>query len=315
MLSYDDLAIFIAVVEGGSFVAASNKINIPSSTLSRRLSRLEDDLQIKLLERTSRKIRLTEHGSVFYEQCSPLIQQLKENSKSLAESSEKLHGKLKITAPTYVGNELIANILLDFTKSHPEIDMEIYLSNAIKDLIDDDIDVAIRVGPLEDSSFVAQRLWDVQFLLCASPEYIEEYGSPESPEDLANHKGVVLDTVPAPWRFYHKTEHKEVFVTPSRRVELSDFKLAIQSVSSGIGISCIPIIYAMEKFKNGELIPLLTEYEVLTSRTVYAVCSGKRYLPMKTKLFIDYVKSRVSHFEKDEAIILARIKGGAGIKK
>lgn len=287
MLSYDDLAIFVAVVERGSFVAAASKTNIPSSTLSRRLSRLEDELKIKLLERTSRKLRLTERGKVFYEQCSPLIQQLKENSKALAESNEKLHGKLKVTAPTYVGNEVISDILVEFIKSHPEIDMDIFLSNTIEDLIDEDIDVAIRVGPLEDSNFVAQRLWDIRFVLCASPEYIQKYGSPVTPEDLVDHKGVVINTIPAPWRFFQSTEQKEMYVTPSSCVEVNDFRLAIQSVSSGIGISCIPIIYAMEKFRNGELISLLPDYEVLTTRTVYAVCSGKRYLPMKTKLFID----------------------------
>lgn len=308
MLSYDDLAIFVAVVENGSFVAAAGKTNIPSSTLSRRLRRLEDNLKVKLLERTSRKIRLTERGKVFYDQCLPLIQQLKENAKLLTESNETLHGKLKITAPTYVGNQVISDVLVEFIKKYPEIDIDIILSNSLEDLIDEDIDVAIRVGPLENSNFVAQRLWDIQFVLCASPEYLHQSGLPGSPDELNNHKAVVLDTVQTPWRFFHKSDHKEFFVSPPDRVEVNDFRLAIQAVSSGVGISCIPVIYAMEKFKNGKLIPLLSDYEVLSTRTVYAVCSGKRYLPMKTKLFIDYIKSRAIDFKNLEAQVLSSIK-------
>ncbi|VAW62952.1 hypothetical protein MNBD_GAMMA11-3209, partial [hydrothermal vent metagenome] len=124
MWSYDDLAIFVGVVERGSFIAAAKKMKIPSSTVSRRLSCLEADLGVKLLERTSRKIHLTEKGKLFYEQCSSQINQLGEHAKALTASIDDIHGKLKITAPTYVGNEVMADLFTDFVKQNPGIELE-----------------------------------------------------------------------------------------------------------------------------------------------------------------------------------------------
>jgi len=292
LLSYDDLAIFIAVVERGSLIAAAKKTNIPSSTLSRRLSRLEADLKIKLLERNSRKIHLTEKGKIFFEQCSPLIHQLKENTKSLSESIDKIHGKLKITAPTYMGNTLMADLILDFMKLNPEINLEMVLSNGIEDIIDEEIDIAIRIGPLEDSTFIAQHLWDIEYALCASPDYLAKHGTPSVPEDIKNHQAIILNTQPYPWRFRLLNKQTDTYVSPLNRLVLNDFKLAIHAASNGIGIICLPRSFAQEKFKSRELIQLMPQYELLNRRTAYAVYPERRYLPKKTQLFIAYLKEK-----------------------
>lgn len=291
-MRYDDLAIFVAVVERGSFIAAANKTNIPSSTLSRRLSRLEADLKIKLLERTSRKIHLTEKGKLFYEQCSPLIQQLKQNTKALTESIDKAYGKLKITVPTYIGNTMMADFFVDFMKLNPEIDLEMILSNEIEDILDEEIDIAIRIGPLNDSNFIALHLWEIDYVLCASPEYLNKCGTPTTPEEIKNHQAIILRTQPFPWRFRLLKEQLDACITPLSRLVLNDFQLAIHAAINGIGITCLPCSIAKEKFKSGELVQLMPQYELLNRRTAYAVYPEKLYMPKKTRLLIDYIKEK-----------------------
>lgn len=298
-MRYDDLAIFIAVVERGSLIAAANKINIPSSTLSRRLSRLEADLKIKLLERTSRKIHLTEKGKIFYEQCSPLIQQLKQSTKALTESIDNAHGKLKITVPTYIGNTMMAGFFVDFMTLYPKIDLEMILSNDIEDILDKEIDVAIRVGPLDDSNFIAQRLWDIDYVLCASPEYLSKYAMPSTPEDIRNHQAIILRTQPFPWRFRRLEEQLDTYITPLSRLDLNDFQLAIHAAINGIGIICLPGLIAKELLNSGQLVQLMPEYELMNRRTVYAVYPERRYLPKKIKLLIDYIKKRSTIFNNE----------------
>jgi len=294
LFNYDDLAVFIAVVERGSFIAAAKKTNIPSSTLSRRLSRLEADLKIKLLERNSRKIHLTEKGKIFFEQCSPLIHQIKENTKSLSESIDIARGKLKITAPTYIGNTLMADIILDFMKLNPEIDLEMLLSNGIEDIIDEEIDIAIRIGPLEDSTFIAQHLWDIEYALCASPGYLTKHGTPLVPEDIKSHQAIILKTQPFPWRFRLLKTQQETHIRPLSRLIVNDFKLALRAVDNGIGIICLPRSIAQEKFDSGELVQLMPQYELLNRRSAYAVYPERRYLPKKTQLFITYLREKSS---------------------
>ena len=300
MLSYDDLAIFVAVVERGSFIAAAENTNIPSSTLSRRLSRLESDLQIKLLERNSRRIHLTEKGKIFYQQCAPLIQQLKENTRTLSDSIDEAEGKIKITAPTYIGNTMLADIFIDFLSLHPKIDLEVVLSNGIEDIIDKEIDIAIRVGPLENSNFIALHLWDIEYVLCASPEYLKEHGTPETPDEIKDHHAIVLNTQPYPWRFQHQDKNIDLYIKPINRILLNDFQLAIRAIKNGTGIACLPGSIAQDMFNSGELVELLSEYQILNNRSAYVVYPDRKYLPKKSRLLIDYIKDNFSHPCPDE---------------
>jgi len=292
MWSYDDLAIFISVVERGSFIAAAKKMNIPPSTVSRRLSRLEADLNIKLLERTSRKIHLTEKGNVFYAQCSSLIKQLRENTRDLTESIDVIHGKLKVTAPTFVGNEIMADLFCEFVKQHPEIELEIYLSNEVEDIIDEEIDLAIRVGPLIDSNLIAQHLWSMNYVSCAAPAYIKNYGAPEKPEDLSAHHNLIFRTQQAPLAFLHKKTAAESKVNVKSHIISNDIKFTIHAVCNGAGIACLPRMFINQELDAGKLLELLPDYEFIDTKSVYAVYPSKHYLPKKTQLLIAYIKER-----------------------
>jgi len=276
MWSYDDLAIFVGVVERGSFIAAAKKMKIPSSTVSRRLSCLEADLGVKLLERTSRKIHLTEKGKLFYEQCSSQINQLGEHAKALTASIDDIHGKLKITAPTYVGNEVMADLFTDFVKQNPGIELELLLSNGIEDILDEEIDVAIRVGPLESSSLIAQYLWEM----------------PKKLEDIEHHHSLIFKTQEIPLHFRRLKTAEEYKINVKSRLVSNDIKFTIHAVSNGAGIAFLPRMFIREQLESGILLELLPEYELMNRKVVYAVYPSKRYLPKKTQLLIKYIKEK-----------------------
>jgi DNA-binding transcriptional LysR family regulator len=292
MWSYDDLAIFISVVERGSFVAAAKKLNIPSSTVSRRISRLESDLNIKLLERTSRKIHLTEKGKIFYSQCSPLIKQLRENTKDLAESIDEIHGKLKITAPTFIGNEIMVDLFTDFIKKHPDIELDIFLSNEIEDIIDEEIDIAIRVGPLVDSNLIAQHLWDMDYTICAANEYLNKYGTPDNPEDLYTHHNLIFRSQQPTLEFRHLQTSSLSKINIQNQLISNDIKFTIHAACNGVGIACLPHMFIKQQLESGALIKLLPDFELINTKTVYAVYPGKHYLPKKTQLLIQHIKEK-----------------------
>ncbi len=292
MWRYDDLAIFINVVERGSFIAAATKMKIPSSTVSRRLSRLEADLNVKLLERTSRKIHLTEKGKIFFEQCLPLIKQLRENTHELTQSMDKIHGKLKITVPTYVGNELMADLFTDFVKDNPNIELEILLSNDIEDILDEEIDIAIRVGPLDDSTLIAQNLLELDYVICASTDYLEQHSVPQEPADIARDHSFIFRTHQVPLNFKHRTSGVLANIDVRTRLISNDIKFTIHAVNHGAGIACLPKMFINQQLESGNLVEILPHYQLLEHKTIYAVYPGKHYLPKKTRLLIKYIKTR-----------------------
>ncbi|HED34098.1 MAG TPA: LysR family transcriptional regulator [Gammaproteobacteria bacterium] len=292
MWSYDDLSIFVSVVERGSFTAAAKKMKMPSSTVSRRLIRLEADLNVKLLERTSRKIHLTEKGKVFYAQCLPLIQQLRESTHELIESVNEIDGKLKITAPTYVGNELMADLFTDFVKKNPDIELEILLSNDIEDILDEEIDIAIRIGPLKDSALIAQHLWDIDYVLCASNVYIAKNGMPEKLQELQSEHNLIFRTHQIPLAFRNRKTAIEESVNVKSQLISNDIKFTIHAVCNDVGIACLPRMFVSDELESGLLVEVLPEYELMNRKTVYAVYPSKRYLPKKTKLLIQYIREK-----------------------
>jgi len=266
-------------------------MDIPSSTVSRRISRLEADLNVKLLQRNSRKIHLTEKGKILYTQSAPLINQLRENTRDLTESIDDIHGKLKITAPTYIGNDLMADLFTEFVQKNPEIQLELLLSNDIEDLLDEEIDIAIRIGPLEDSSLIAQHLWDMDYVICAGPEYIKKNGNPSRPEELQQHR-MIYRTHQVPLEFSRVSNDKTIKIEVLSHLISNDIKFSIHAVLNNAGIACLPRMFIRKEIKNGKLLELLTDYELKHSRAAYAVYPSKRYLPEKTRLLIECVRQR-----------------------
>ncbi len=292
MWSYDDVSIFTAVIERGSFTLAASKLNIPSSTVSRRVSKLEADLGIQLIERTSRKMRLTEKGKIFFEQCAPHINNLKENATELMASRDGIQGKLKVTAPTFLGSEVLGDWFADFVKNNKSIELEIVLSNRYEDILDEEIDLAIRVGPLEDSKFIAQHLFTSSFVLCASPQYIETSKRISSPHDIHAHHAILISHQNNEWEFKHLKTSATIKVKSHGRMRSNDINLTRRAVSSGLGIAFLPALSVAPMISSGELISLLDDYELLPKSDIYVVYPSKKYLSKKARRLLNFIREK-----------------------
>ncbi len=293
--SYDDISVFIAVVEQGSFVGASNRLGLPTSTVSRRLSKLEADLDVKLLERTSRKMALTEKGRAFFQRVSPLFQQLKEDTQQLIESKNRLAGKIKLSAPIFLSYEVLSDWLVEFQILYPDIDIGLQVGNQYDDIIDDEIDLAIRIGPLQDSQFIAQFLCTPKFQLCASPAYLESHQTIQSPQELQDHRAIFVQHQPTVWVLSHNQTGQHCEVVVHGREYSNDFRLACKATEAGLGIACLPSFHVERSNKIGLLVPILTEYTVQPKGDIYAVYPSKKYLSKKTQILLQFLKEKFAH--------------------
>ncbi len=296
MLNYDNISIFVEVVKQGSFIGASRNLNIPSSTVSRRISELESVLEMRLLERSSRKIHLTEKGVFLFEQCSAPLQQVSQAVKELTVQRDESKGTLKVTAPVLLGNEILNDWFCDFLQIHPEMELDIVLSNHNQDILDDNIDVAIRIGPLKDSQFIAQYLFSSTFIMCANKSYIEKSAKHiKSSSDWSQQSLLVLKQHENSIEVTHQLSKEKTEINVNARMCSNDIAVIRQGALNGLGIAYLPALCVREQIESGELIEILSEYDYSFKKDIYAVYPSKKHLSHKTRIFLDYIKEQAAN--------------------
>ncbi len=293
MWRLDDVGVFVTVVEQGSFVQAADRLEMPTSTVSRRVSELEAALETKLLERTSRKLRVTERGRQFFEQCLPLVKSMRHEVDMLTKSSDQLTGKISMTAPSYLANTILSPWLCEFLATHQDIELELKLSNQIEDLIEEGIDLAIRIGPLRDSQFIAQYLFTPKYGLYASSAYLKAYGPINQPEDLSA-RDVIAMAHQNDRLILVDTEGQKQTIATTTRMKCSDIDMARQAAVNGLSIACLPRLSAQTQHLRNDLVRVLDQYDIPSGRDVYAVYPSRKYLSAKIKLLIDYLKQEAA---------------------
>ena len=291
MWRYDDLLILTEVIKQGSFIKASKKLNIPSSTISRRVSEFESALGVRLLERNSRKLSLTEKGEYLFNHCHPKMQAIKDVIQAIQIDNEKTIGKIRLTAPITLGNELLNGWFCDFAKLHSDIKLEIVLSNDYEDLLEDSIDIAIRVGPLKDSEFIAQFLFTSNSVLCASKKYLNQV----KPDLNALYQIEQCDFLSyqsdnSSLRLINSFNNKSVELEVNARISSSSTATLRQAAVDGLGVACLPMISIKDKITSGELVHLFKDTVGMHRREIYAVYPSKIHLSKKMKLFIEHLK-------------------------
>lgn len=303
MWRFDDLSIVTEVIKQGSFIKASQKLGIPSSTISRRVSEFELAIGVRLIERNSRKLSLTEKGQALFKQCAPEMQKIKQSIEGIASNNSKAMGALKITAPITLGNELLNTWFCNFSKLYPDITLEIILSNQYEDILDESFDVAIRVGPLKDSEFIGQYLFSTDLTLCASPEYIAKIEQDSnltlgSIYDLSQHDFLAYQDNKETLKVRNKQEHKnsaeEISIQLNPRISSSSTAILRQAAVEGLGIACLPRVSIQQLLAAGELVAIYQSYEVLPEIEIYAVYPSNVHLPEKMRVFLDYIKHHAS---------------------
>jgi len=293
MWRYDDLLIITEVIKQGSFIKASQKIGIPSSTVSRRVSEFESALGVRLIERNSRKLSLTDKGELLFEQCNPQMQKIKRSIESISSNNSKAAGVLRVTAPVTLSNDTLNNWFCDFSKLYPEINLDIVLSNNYEDILDDSFDVAIRVGPLKDSEFIAQLLFTSEMVLCASKAYIAHANIDfDNINTLVKNEFLSYQQSKQHLKLKNKVTNNNIEILIKSRMTATSTGILRQAALNGLGITCLPIVSIKDEIKSGELVHIFKDFIGHQRKDIFAVYPSKKHLSGKMAVFLSYMKKQ-----------------------
>ncbi|OIQ84090.1 HTH-type transcriptional regulator DmlR [mine drainage metagenome] len=288
------MEIFVSVVELRSFTAAARAYRISAAMVSKHISVLERRLGSMLLTRTTRRLHLTEAGQNYYERCKQILRDIKLAESGAADMNASAKGLLKVTASVWFGSFTLAPIISDYLTAYPEMQVELSLTDRFVDLVDEGFDVAIRIGELSDSSFVAKRLATFQETICASPEYLQRFGVPQKPQDLINHQCMEFTNWPTQggWSRLYKRSSRSQAAPPRFR---SNSAQALRSAAiGGLGLILMPRDLIINDIKNGALVEVLQKH-IPPSRPIHAVYPGELQSLAKLQTFVDYLISSFSN--------------------
>lgn len=285
---------FSVVVETGSFTAAADKLGLSKSFVSKQVSTLELDLGARLLYRTTRKLSLSEEGIQFYNHCKIIMAEAENARAEVMDSQGAPRGKIRITMPQSLIISGFSQLLIKFQLQYPEIELEVIASGRIEDLIEESIDIALRVGQLEDSSLISRRLADCTFQVVASPDYIKKYGSPNQPADLMQHNCLIYgdSKINKGWPF-QSPSGESITVKAKGNLTSNDGGLIVDGMLNGLGIGFGPSFLFKDHVEKGRLKLLLSDY-YQSPTAISALYPLNRNLSRRIRLLIDYLSERLS---------------------
>lgn len=290
-MNYQDLYYFIKVVEKGSLVSAARYLDIPTSTLSRRLQAFEQQLGYKLVHRSSKKFGLTESGQRFFNSLSPVMTELEMRSEDVNSELSSLSGDIKITAPLTLGHHYVKPWVFEFMEINPRVSVEMFLSNQNVDLVKNSIDIAFRLGKVTLNDWISRPLMETEMVVVATPELMQRHPQPQRPEELAELPLVVLKRS-AFWRFQDPDGHAVTF-TPHAHLRTDEIRFAVDAVKQNLGACCMPRYVVSEELESGELIQLLPDWS-MEGRTMHMLYPHRENLPVKTRALIEFVMDKVA---------------------
>ncbi|GAB4344862.1 MAG: LysR family transcriptional regulator [Gammaproteobacteria bacterium] len=312
MDSLTDIAVFVQVVESGSFTAAAEKLGLSKSVVSKYVTRLEERLGARLLHRTTRRLSLTEVGRVFHARSQLGLRELEEAEAEVSRLQGAPRGELRINSPMSFGILHLAPALPEFLSLYPELTVDMNLDDRRIDLVEEGFDLAIRIGELPDSSLVARRLAPCRHVVCGSPRYFERCGLPRTPEDLRDHNAITFK--------YQDSPHEWHFVTPTggvARVRVSgtirmNNSLGLrEALLRDVGLTLTPSFVVGADIAAGRLRAVLTDYQAL-ELSIYALYPERRHLSPKVRAFIDFLSQRLTdppYWETNASPDARRIQG------
>jgi DNA-binding transcriptional LysR family regulator len=286
------MSILLTVVESGSLSATSRRLGVPLATVSRKVSELETHLGTRLLNRSSRKLSLTEAGQSYAAACRRILEQVDEAERTASGEYHAPKGNLVITAPVVFGRLHVLPIIVEFLKAYPEIDIHIVLADHLINLLEDHVDLAVRIGALPDSSLVARRLGEIRRVVCGSPLYLAERGMPKRPGELASHDCITFGglTSAVSWSFVDGKS--EIPVPVHSRLTVNTAEAAIDAAISGIGLTRVLSYQITDAVAAGTLVEVLNEYEP-APWPVSLIHGGQGLLPLKVRAFLDFAAPRL----------------------
>lgn len=281
---------FVTVANQGSFSKAADKLGLSKSQISKQIAQLEDTFQIRLFNRTTRKVHLTDAGQIFFERTRHIFDEAETARREILNMQAEPSGELRLTVAGAFGEDYIAPFMADFLKRYPRLHIYLNFTERVVDLVSENFDLAIRVGHLHNSSLVAKHLADRKEFICASPAYLEKFGQPKRPKQLLDHN--CLSTNSEPWTFEGKGGLHRVKVKGNWRSNNGHANL--EATLAGVGVGRLPGVYVNSHIKSGALIPLLEEYNQKAT-TIWLVYPHRRNLSTKVRIFVDAL---CEHFDR-----------------
>ncbi|PZX33879.1 putative transcriptional regulator, LysR family [Cupriavidus phytorum] len=289
-----DIGLFLRVLDLGSISAAARSLDLSVAVASQRLQRLERELGVRLLHRTTRRLHATPEGAVLAEQGRALVDDLEALGASLRQAGTGITGTLRVTTSSSFGRLYVSPLLPEFLVRHPGVSLSVNLSDHVLDLVSAGFDLAIRIGALDDSALVARRLANNRRLLCASPDYLRRRGTPRTPQDLARHDCLLLVGSQGRqdvWRLGDGASG-EIAVRVRGRIEANTGELLSDAALAGFGIALHSAWHVCADLRAGRLVQVLPDYPVADTG-IYAVMPQRRLVPPRVRAFVDFLAERL----------------------
>ena len=288
-MDFNEILVFARVVQAGSFTTAAAQLGMPKSTVSRKVSDLEERLKSRLLQRTTRKLSLTDVGRTYYDYCARIVTEFEDAERAVSGLQDAPRGLLRVTAPANAA--FLGPIVGDYLKRYPEVQLELFCTGRTVDLVEERFDLGIRAGGLADSTLVARSLGRVDWLLVATPAYLRKRGRPRSPDDLKKHDCLFFGTGVDVLRLQKGGQSVRLAVTP--RMTVSDNDVLYAVATAGLGVALLPAFLCLADLGTRRLTRVLRDWTA-PSTQVHAVYPSTRHLSPKVKSFVDHLHARMT---------------------
>lgn len=286
---------FVCVAETGSFTAAAQQLNTTTAYVSRAVANLESHLQARLLNRTTRRIALTEAGQRYLLRCEQILAYVEEAEAEASDAHARPAGRLRVHSMTGIGQHYVIRAIANYRQQHPEVTFELTMANRVPDLLDEGFDVAIVVASeLPDSGLVSQRIGETYSILCASPEYLARRGAPKTPSDLIEHDclRLISPVLPLDKWLFDGPNGQEMITLGQSTFQVNVGDAMTEAISSGMGIGALPVYSAVAGLRDGSLVRVLPHYR-LQQLNVYALYPSRQYLDAKIKTWVAYLRENL----------------------
>ncbi len=295
-MNLNDLAVLVRVVEDGSLTAAAERLDIPKSSVSRTISRLEADLGVRLLQRTTRSLHLTDAGRQFYDRVRRNLEDIDDAERALSEWQSSPRGHLRITMPVELGMRFMGSVVAEFMQKHPAVSLEAELSGRLVDLVEEGVDLGLRIGEFNDANLIGRRLGQLCGRFFASPGYIARCGMPDSPEALQTHDFVLFRQA----RENHALVNhpgpdgamKQTRITVKGRLTANNAHLMMDAVSAGLGIGLLPAFLTDQAVASGQLVPVLPG-SLVRLGDLWAMTPSRTHMSSALRAFLDFLVERL----------------------
>ncbi|WP_417816118.1 LysR family transcriptional regulator [Thalassospira alkalitolerans] len=293
MSDFEDIQIFVRVAELGNLSAAGRELRHSAAVVSNRIARLEERLGVRLLNRTTRRVGLTTEGDVYYRHCLRILAEMQEAENAIANQKNTTRGPVTLTCPVAFGNKYVAPIIPKFVEKNPDVQIRLHLSDRLLDLLQDKVDLAIRIAELKESSLIVRKLAANKRMLVASPAYLKRQGTPKAPGDLLHHNCLLLrfpGSQQYQWTLNGAKEEGAVTLSVSGSMDSDNGEVLTRWCLDGHGIALKSHWEVGEYVRNGQLQVVLPDYTP-PSHAVYALYPENRYLPTRMRAFVDFLVS------------------------